>query len=68
MACKCIAVVAQTSVKGERPFLVLDIRAEDNFAQSEKISYPILNIGKSFRTPAIFQENVLVPHIFVLEI
>ena len=35
----------------ERSFLILGTRAEDNFVQLEKISYPILNI-----------ETVFVPH------
>ena len=35
----------------ERSLLTLGTRAEDNFAQLEKISYPILNI-----------ETVFVPH------
>ena len=42
----------------EWSFLILGTRAEDNFAQLEKISHPILNIEKVFRTPSPFSKMV----------
>ena len=47
--------------KGVVIFLIQGTRAEDNFAQLEKISYPILNI-EIVSYPTIFQQNILVPH------
>ena len=44
----------------ERSFLIMGTRAEDNFAQLDKISYPISNI-EIVSYPTIFQQNVLVP-------
>ena len=35
----------------ELSFLILGTRAEDNFAQLKKISYPIFEYRKSFRAP-----------------
>ena len=46
----------------ERSILIMGTRAEDNFAQLEKISYPHLEYRTGFRTPTIFQQNGLVPH------
>ena len=44
-----------------RSFLIQDVKAKDNLAQFE-ISYPILNIEKSFSYPITLQQNSLVPH------
>ena len=45
----------------ERSLLILGTRAEDNFAQSEKVSYPILNIEIVF-VPHHLSAKCLVPH------
>ena len=50
----------------ERSFLILGTRAEDNFTQLEKISYPILNIAKDSRTQSSFSKMVQYPHLEVL--
>ena len=47
----------------ERSFLIVGTRAEDNFAQLEKISHPILNTEKVFRTPS--PNSLCIKHRFM---
>ena len=46
---------------GQGSSVILGTAAEDNFAELEKISYPILNIEKVF-VPHDHSANGLVPH------
>ena len=46
---------------GERSFLILVTRAEDNFTQLEKISYPHHEHGKSFLPHPSFSQIVGTP-------